>query len=147
MEVAATVNLNGLEKALQELGPKLARKALRKAVKQVGEMWESEMKARVPVDSGDLKDSIKYKITAKKGKQGEPSTMKVSVGPAFGTTSRNEGDGSQQPGVYGMFEEFGTKKSTPHPFMRPTFDATADKAVQIFVATLRADLDDVVKGS
>jgi hypothetical protein len=29
--------------------------------------------------------------------------------------------------------------------MRPTFDATADKAVVIFVDALRGDLEDIIK--
>jgi HK97 gp10 family phage protein len=145
MEVSCNVNLNGLEEKLQELGPKFAKKALRKALAASGDYWVAEMKARVPVDSGDLRESIDKKIKMKRGKGGAPSSATVSVGPTFGKTPRQPGDGSQQPGVYGMFEEFGTKRQSPQPFVRPTFDATADQVVSIFVDVLRGDLEDVAK--
>ena len=145
MEVKCTVDFGGIEEALQQLGPKLARKALRKAVGKVGDMWVSEMQSRVPVDTGDLRDSIAAKVTTKTGKGGDVSTAKVTVGPSFDTTNRNIGDSTQQPGVYGLFVEFGTKNAKAEPFMRPTFDSTAEKAVQLLADVLRDDLEDVAK--
>ena len=145
MEVKCTVDFGGIEEKLQELGPKLARKALRKAVGQVGDMWVREMKSRVPVDSGDLRESIDKLVSTKKGKGGAASSAKVSVGPMFDTNDTNVGDSTQQPAVYGLFVEFGTKTTHAEPWMRPTFDATAEKAVQLLADVLREDLDDVVK--
>jgi HK97 gp10 family phage protein len=146
-EVKATVNLNGLEEKLQALGPKLARKALRKAVAAVGEMWIKEMQARVPNDTGDLRESISMKVTTKTGRQGAPSQAKVSVGPAWDKFVKGEKSevSSQQAAVYAMFSEFGTKRERARPWMRPTFDATKEKAVQILADTLRDDLDDAIK--
>jgi HK97 gp10 family phage protein len=143
MEVKATVNLNGIDDALKQLGKKLARKALRKALKPVGEMWVSEMKSRAPVLDGDLRDSIGSKITSKSNKDGLSAT--VSVGPMYGVSPRKPGDSTQQPAVYAQFVEFGTKNMKREPFARPTFDATADKAVEIFVDALRGDLKDIIK--
>ena len=147
MEVKVDVRLNGLEEALQQLGPKLARRALRKAAKQVGEMWKTEIAARAPDDTGNLRDSIDYVVKTKAGKGGAPSTVRVSVGPAWDKDSKGKGDDSQQAAVYALMTEFGSKHQVAKPFMRPAFDSTADKAVDIFINTLRADLDDVVKGS
>ena len=144
MEFKAEVSFSGLEKALEELGPKLAKKTLRKAGNKVGDFWIGEMKSRVPVDKGDLRDSIASKVTTRKSKKG--GVMKVSVGPAFGTIERQAGDATQQPAVYGMFVEFGTEKMKREPYARPTFDETAQKAVDILVKSLQDDLIDVVKG-
>jgi hypothetical protein len=58
MEVKVKVNFGGIPEKLEQLAPKLARKALRRAVSKAGDLWVSEMKAKVPVDSGDLRDAI-----------------------------------------------------------------------------------------
>ncbi|SNS77733.1 phage protein, HK97 gp10 family [Granulicella rosea] len=102
-------------------------------------MWVDEMKSRVPVDTGGLRDSIKAKVSSRGGKNS--ASAKVSVGPTYDTkTAKKNGAPSQQPGVYGMFVEFGTKDAKATPFMRPTFDATTDKAVEIFANVIREDL-------
>jgi HK97 gp10 family phage protein len=144
MDVTATIDFTDVVAKLNEIGPKLARQALRKAVRASGDMWVEEMKGRVPVDTGNLRDSIRAKVRTKKLSGGVEA--KVSVGPAFGTVDRKPGDGSQQPGVYGMFVELGTEKMVPRPYMRPTFDTTKDKAVEVFADTLRDELEDIVKG-
>ncbi len=147
IQVECRVNLDGLEDKLKELGPKLARKALRKAVKSAGELWVSEMKSRVPVDTGNLRESIGLKVQT--GAEAGHGFAKVSVGPMFDTADlvkgEDKGDSSQNPGIYGMFVEFGTKNAHPEPFMRPTFDATADQVVEKFVSALRDDLESIVK--
>lgn len=59
---------------------------------QWGEEWADEMRGTVPVDSGNLRDSIQ---------QVEPGG--ITMGDAF----------------YWRFLEYGTSKMAPHPFIRP----------------------------
>ena len=144
MEVKCNVDFGGIEEKLSQLGPKLARKALRKAVSKVGDMWITEMKARVPVGpTGDLRESIDKRVTTRIS--GAESSARVAVGPSYDKSQKGVGDSSQKPGVYGMFVEFGTKRSKAEPWMRPTFDATADKAVQLLADALKEDLFEIVK--
>ena len=78
------------------------------------------------------------------GKEGDSG--KVEVGPnAF--AKRTDGKDSMGPGVYAMWLEFGLKKKKypKQPFMRPTFDATAEQATKIFADKLKDDLEAVVK--
>src|SRR5665213_209052 len=134
LKFSCKVDLSGIEGKLIELGPKLARKGMRKALSQVGKYWVGEVKSRVPVDTGELKDSVIARVSTKKG----GSAGKVSVGPGY------SGKGSQDPGVYCKFVEFPMKKRPLYPtqpFMRPTFDATADKAVQLFADSLKEALE------
>ena len=138
MKIECKVDLSGFEGKLIELGPKLARKGMRKALTQVGKFWVGEVKSRVPVDSGDLKDSVIARVSTKKG----GNAGRVSVGPGY------SGKGKQDPGVYGMFVEFPMKnrpKYPTQPFMRPTFDATAEKAMQLFADTLKESLEGLGK--
>lgn len=137
--------LDGVVEKMRELGPKLARRGMRKALTKVGDYWVDEVQSRVPVSSGDLKDSIVKKVTTRKDKNGEVGGT-VSVGPRY------DGRGSQSPGVYGMFIEFGVKSSKSplraegQPFMRPTFDSTKETAVEIFSKTLKNVLEEIAKG-
>jgi hypothetical protein len=85
-----------------------------------------------------LKDSVIARVRTQKG----GSAGKVSVGPGYG------GKGSQDPGVYGMFVEFPMKKRPKYPtqpFMRPTFDATAEKAIGLFADTMKEALEGLGK--
>ena len=137
MKIECKVDLSGFEGKLIELGPKLARKGMRKALTQVGKFWVGEVKSRVRVDSGDLKESVIARVKTKKN----DNAGVVSVGPGYGKNKGKSGDTSQDPGVYGKFVEFGTKKMRARPFMRPTFDTTADKAVQMFADVLKEALE------
>jgi len=149
MEVKVDVRLNGIGEKLEQLGPKLARRALRRAVGAVGDMWVEEMQGKVPVGEGDLRDSIKKKVST--SKRGNAISAQVAVGPAWDAKKKKAGKSAQQsdqqPAVYGGILEFGSKKMSAKPWMRPVFDATADKAVQILADTLREDLDEVVRSN
>jgi HK97 gp10 family phage protein len=143
MEVKCTVDFGDIAEKLNQIGPKLARRALRKGVSKVGDMWVTEMKARVPVDNGDLQTSIDKRVTTR-GKGGI-SSAKVAVGPSYDKSMKGVGKAYEQPGVYGMFVELGTKRSKATPYMRPTFDTTADNAVQILADVLQEELFGIVK--
>ena len=145
MEVKCTVDFGGVPEKLRDLGPKLARKALRRAVSKAGDLWVTEMKSKAPVDSGDLRDSIKKKVTTTK--KGNALSAKVAVGPAWDSKNKKSGKSDQQPAVYGMILEFGSKKMAPHPWMRPVFDSTSEKVVQVVADTLKEDLESTVKSN
>jgi HK97 gp10 family phage protein len=147
IDVKVKVNLNGVAEALQDLEPRITRKLLRRALTAVGAMWIDEVKQRVPVKLGDLRDSIIAKVRtrkAKKGGDGLPSGS-VDVGP--GMIPRSDDKESVGPGIYGMFVEFGLKnKDYPsEPFLRPTFDSTTEKAVQVFADSLKDNLEDIAR--
>jgi HK97 gp10 family phage protein len=126
------------------MGKKNLRKSWRQAAKAVGTMWTDELKARVPVDTADLRDSIGQKVSTKK--RGKNTSVKVSVGPTWDLVPRNPGDASQQPAVYARFTEFGTKTQPAKPWMRPVFDSTKNEAVELFANTLRELFNDEIKG-
>lgn len=137
--------LDGVVEKMNDLGPKLARKGLRKSLRAVGDFWIPEVQSRIPVSSGDLKNSIIKAIKTRKDKNGEVSGT-VWVGPAM-DAPRTDGKKSVGPGIYGMWVEFGLKKKKypAQPFMRPTIDATGEEAVKLFSETLKEVLDEIVK--
>src|SRR6185503_869170 len=143
--VKVDLKLNDVDQKLRDIGPKLARKGLRKALNAVKSYWVPEMKSRVPVDTGALRDSIIGAIKTKKDKNGEVSGT-LWVGPAA-DAPRTDGKKSAGPGVFAKWVEFGLKrkKYPAHPFARPTLDATGDKAVSIFSETLKEVLEEIAK--
>ncbi len=146
--LSVKVDIKGLGdcvERMQDLGPKLARKGLRKALNAVGTYWVGEMKSRVPVDSGSLRDSIIKAVKTKKDRNGEIAGT-VWVGPAMNAPRRDDRD-SVGPGIFGLWVEMGLKrkKYRPIPFARPTLDATGDKAVKLFADTLKEVLEEIAK--
>lgn len=136
--------LKGIREDFDRVGPKIGRKIFRAALRAVGRMWKGEVQGRVPVASGALRDSIVAKISTRKGKGGT-ATGTVTVGPSS-TAARTDGRESVGPGVYGQWVEFGLKKKhyPDQPFLRPTFDSTSDRAIEMFAEHLRNDLADAL---
>lgn len=145
MELTVEIKgLEGVEDALAQAGPTLAKRALRKALVAGGEVFRDGAKRRAPVlkqgtpqrRPGELRDAIDMRVnlTAKE----EAGT--VHVGPR-----REKGGGSQQPGVYGLFVELGTEKMRAQPYMRPAFDAEGAKAQEAFTAVMRAGVESLKK--
>lgn len=140
--------LQGVCEKMLSIEPKIARKLLRKSLKNVGAFWVDAVKSHVPVLRGDLKDSIIAKVSTRKGKaetSGLPTGI-VTVGPGYGV-KRSDNKKSVPPGVYGMWVEFGlhAKRYKKEPFMRPAFDSTGQQAVDVFADTLRNGLEDALK--
>lgn len=142
--ITCKVDLHGVEEDLLRLGPKIAKRLLRKALKAVGIVAVEAIKAHVPVDSGDLRDSIGYVIKT----SGKQDSASMQIGPTYDKKAAKAAKNtSESPGVYGMFVEFGVKsrKYKKTPYMRPTFDVSADRWVQVFAENLREDLEEAVK--
>lgn len=147
INVGVTVDRGSIVEQLQSLEPKIVRRSFRKALRKVGLFWQAEMKAKVPVLLGDLQKSIWIKVSTRtRTKKGEKSPAgSVTVGPRL-DAKRSDGKKSVGPGIYGYWVEYGlkTKQYPAQPFARPVYDATVDRAVQIFAETLGADLGTVV---
>lgn len=154
--VTVKVDLHGLEEDLLTLAPRIAKRLFRRALRAVGEAWAEMAKSHVPVGNpltahkkdynpGALRDSIGYQIKT----SSKSDTGTVQVGPMYDSKGQAEGSNntSQSPGVYGMFVEFGLKTTTypKQPFMRPTFDVSAERIIQLFADNLRDDLEAAVK--
>jgi HK97 gp10 family phage protein len=136
--VKCRVNLNGVEEELIALGPRIAKRLLRRSLRAVGQSMIDAIKPGVPVDSGALKDSITMKVRTNP----REDAGSVIVGPEYTSL------GSQDPGVYAMFVEFGVKSRPGYPvrpFMRNAFDSNAQKWILEFANKLQADLANAVK--
>jgi HK97 gp10 family phage protein len=133
--------LQGVEDALAQAGRKLAKRALRKGLIAGGQVLLDAVKGLTPVavvgtpqrEPGELRDAMtmKTKLSAKEEKG-------YTV---IGAEYKKE-DGSQSPGVYDKFVEFGSVHNpVPKPHMRPGFDQAKNAALDKFMEVMREGVD------
>jgi len=124
--------LQELDKKLRELEPKLARKVTRKALRDAAKMTAAKAKELVPVDEGDLRDSIR--VRSGKSRKG---TVSVIV-----TTSASDNLFTGES-YYGAFLEFGTSTIEARPYLRPALEQTAQAATALIRDRLAAGIEEI----
>jgi HK97 gp10 family phage protein len=105
-----------------ELGVKLGND---NTLTEISERIITQAKELSPVDLGQLKNSIMYKLANNStggfnDSSGEKASGKISKPPA----------GASHVGfnlLYGIYQEFGTRKMKPQPFLRPALDIVVNK--------------------
>lgn len=120
-----------LEKKLMSFEPKLARKVIRKALREAAKPVLAAAKANVPVDEGDLKKSLKVKALKKRKK----GTYTIQVATSDGWFKGDQ--------FYGAFLEFGTSKMAARPFIRPAYDSQEGVAGKIIMQHLRKGIEQI----
>jgi HK97 gp10 family phage protein len=83
--------------------------AVRSYVERIGEGIVQEARRLAPVDTGFLRSTIDWAIV---GEGISGMTLHVFVGA-----------------TYGIFQEFGTRKMAPHPYMRPAINQAGSRFV------------------
>jgi HK97 gp10 family phage protein len=138
------VGLKGVEEALSQAGPKLAKRAMRKALEAGGKVFVARAKERAPIlkkqtphrKPGDLRDAIMQDIKL---------SPKQEFGRARVGLKHDKEKGNQSPGVYGLFVEFGTRHMAAQPYMRPAYDEAKDTAESVFTEEIRKGVDSLDK--
>lgn len=126
-----TAKLEGfkeLAEALRELGPRVARNTLRRAVSAGAVVIRNDARSRAPVDTGEMKKDIQVK--RERDNRGL-MVANYSVFVRTGKKSRLSGAKRDvnKDSFYWRFVEFGTAKMAAQPFMRPAFEAKKEEAV------------------
>lgn len=127
-----TVNqadLAELEKRLNEVAEKVAKKALRTAARKAMNPVRKEAQQNAPEDTGLLEEN--FGLTTK-AKDGEVSA-KVGI---KGGARKND-----QTPYYFRFLELGTKDMPAKPFLRPALEGNAEKIIATVADELRKALD------
>lgn len=155
----AEVEIKGaaeLKRMLGELPAKIEQNVVRGALRAAAKVIEQEAKANVPVNSGDLRASIRVSAGTKRGGR---VYAHVKAG------GRKKGDP-----FYAHFVEFGTRpheirprgaislffaglfsKLIKHPgakakpYMRPAFDRKSDDAIRAFTDYARGRIEKIAK--
>lgn len=127
MTLKLTAKLEGMEelqKVLKKFPKKLAERDLSGSLRKGANMLRDTAQDKVPVDQGDLRESIKVKKV-----KSPPGVHRMVVAP-------------QKPsGWYAHMVEFGKANAAPQPFMRPTFDEKHNEVVQVVIESLADKVD------
>lgn len=129
IELHGTAELFQKLKSIEDV--KLSVKILSAAAKTAFKPVLDAARGMVPVDTGDLHDSIK--ITVRKRKNS------ISVGLKIG---KGKDEFGVPPARRWHFIELGTADSAPHPFLRPALDHNA----QAVLAGLKSELASILSG-
>lgn len=96
--------LRDLAQDLSKAGQRVHNQAVRVVAKTAADIT-ADAKSFAPVDTGNLKNSIGHDLYNSGGEIG------AEVGPTAN---------------YGVFQEFGTSRMAPQPFLGPAFDRRID---------------------
>lgn len=128
--------LGGLEEKVQK---KLVRHALRESAKIV----RDAAKVLVPVDTGELRDSLKVQAMPRK-------KNKIGIQVVASDETLNKGlkqakkSGAAFSGTvfYGAFVELGTSKMQARPFLRPALDQNRQRCLNVFADDIRDSVEE-----
>lgn len=130
-----TVKIEGLkelDRALGQLPKSTAKAALRRVLKEGGELIASAARQRAPVDEHYLYESID--VSTKLSRR-QRSLHKEQGGQAF----QEMFVGTNNPA--GVQQEFGNERHGPQPFMRPAWDSTKEAALERISVLLWGEIE------
>lgn len=152
--VVQVEGLKALDAALGQLPKSIGKSVLNRTLIKAGQPIADAAKAAAPVDTGDLRDSIKVSARTKNtvGKAEFGAAMRAGLGvgaarAALRDARRAAGPSSfaemfvgpeTRKGVirYAHLIEFGKHNAPAEPYMRPAWDANKDRALAIIRAEL-----------
>ena len=145
------VQVKGLDKLLKKLD-KLGgsiEQSTQKALLRGGAVFEAEAKARCPVDTGHLRDSIH---TEAQGEGTAAVGTNTSYAPdvEFGTGPKGDPSVPHTTKKYWRYRDAEGNWHTSHgqppqPFMRTAFAESKDKAVEAVKGSIKEDIGGLVK--
>lgn len=134
-----------LHKELEKLPTKIEKNATRGALRAGAKVFRDRAKELAPVKTGTLRDSIKIKTSARKGKAIK-ATVQAGSSDAYYAHMVEQGTiahlikprSRKSLFIAGLFMEVVEHPGAgAHPFMRPAFDEKHKEAVQAMAAYLR----------
>jgi HK97 gp10 family phage protein len=113
-----------LIKAFDLADDRVRKTGLRKGLRAVGRIWRQSAKAKAPVLTGALRRALTFATKVKNSLYG-------GVGKMWMGARYDKSNGKQDPGVYSLFVQLGTKHMAPQPFM-PDVSANQDEVLKKF---------------
>lgn len=140
-EVSEVKGLRELGEALRGLSADMAGKIARQALAAGAGVARKAIKARVPVDSGNLQAAIVMK-RVRGSALTEEYVVAVRKGKTRDARAARSGTGKLgKDAFYARFQEFGTVKAPAQPFIRPGFEESVPRATQAIAQRLKQRID------
>lgn len=144
---------NDLLEKMDRLKGDALKQANRKALRQVGTLYQQAIQERAPVRSeghagnalppGALKDDVRVYVHIADDAKADTDTSRVTIGPGKKTAhvAKWIEEGHENPKA-----QKGLKRTPAHPYIRPAADATEQKAIETYQAVMTAELQQVMNG-
>lgn len=131
-----------IKRNLKKLAQLTNRDVVHDALMAGAEMVAEEARRLVPVDTGNLRDSIG---TSTETKGMNFARVQVKMGDHIVFVGPLQGKGLPHDGFYGHMIEFGTMHVPPQPFMQPAFEAMGEKATYVALEYITDEFDRLMK--
>lgn len=125
-----------LDKALGQLPKATAKNALKRTLKKAAEPVLDAIVSHAPRDTGYLSHSFGISFTLNASQRRLARNETKSFAEIYIGTRR---------GSFAAFHEFGTVEMQPSPFMRPAWEATQDRALNIIKVELAGEIEKAAK--
>ena len=129
---------------LRQMGPKLARKHLRRGPAAAAAMIRDVARMLAPHDTGEMKKDILVK-RAKNRRNEMSATYELFVRSGKKSRASGRSRNVDKDSFYWRFQEFGTSRMAAQPFIRPAFEAEKEEAVKIIGEVLEAGIAEVAR--
>lgn len=144
--MAETVQIKGLRELgerMRSLSADMAGKVARQATAAGAGVARKNIRARAPVDTGNLQAAIVMK-RVKDSNLTEEYIVAPSKGKRRDVRAAKRGEGKLgKDAYYAHMVEFGTVKMAAQPFIRPGFDESVQPATEAIAKRLKQRLDKV----
>ena len=141
--VTRVAGLREIGLAMRTLGADMAGKGARQATAAGAGVARKAIKARAPVDSGNLRAAIIMK-RVKGSALTEEYVVAVRKGKTRDAKAGKRGEGRQgKDAFYAGFNEFGTVKAPAQPFVRPGFEESVQPATAAIAKRLKQRIEKV----
>lgn len=134
-----------LDRALSELPKATAKNVLRRVGRAALEPMANMAAAKAPEESGALAFSIA--VSEKRTPRARTSTAKFVAPGVFRSDRKSSVEIAMGPAGgmgalwYATFQEFGTVNMAAQPYMRPAWDAGAQRVLDSVKGDLKAEID------
>jgi HK97 gp10 family phage protein len=144
----ATFKLEGfkeLDEALGKLPKATAKNVLKRTLNKAADPIDEDASAAAPVGpTGKLQRSVITGTRLTRSQRGARAS--VQLDGSFRSASKNYVEVHVGTALSrGLFQEFGTFKDDPQPFMRPAWEGNKMKALDIIKVTLGAEIEKAAK--
>ena len=143
----ATFRLEGfkeLDEALGKLPKATAKNVLKRTLNKAADPIDDDASASAPKDTGRLERSVITGTRLTRSQRGSRGSYQLDG--SFRAAAKNYVEVHVGTAMSrGMFQEFGTFKDNPQPFMRPAWEANKAKALEIIKAELGAEIEKAAK--
>lgn len=147
-----TVKITGLseiQKKLEQMPEKVAKRAIRSALKRAAGIVRQKIVDMAPRKTGFLSGHFDIKIRQFRGflaavaHIGPNSKIYYPPNPRAG---KRGGKRKSMPVIaVAQFHEFGTSRMPAHPFMRPAFTATREQMIEAISEELRKAVEEAAR--